>query len=108
MEASSPPRAPLREVQWPTFLGQSDLTSLWQRPAASSNWTEPGPPVSYDLSNFFGNGNVGAMVQATGDGSVSLVLGRTDAYDRRIPGSPFATGSLLCDVAKLPLGTLTL
>lgn len=111
MEASSSsPPAPLRdeEVQWPTFLGRSDLTSLWQRPAASSNWTEPGPPVSYDLANFFGNGNVGAMVQATGEGSVSLVLGRTDAYDRRIPGSPFATGSLLCDVAKLPLGTLTL
>jgi hypothetical protein len=48
------------------------------------------------------------MVQATSNGSVVLVLGRTDVYDRRIPGSPFATGKLLCDVAKLPIGNLTL
>jgi hypothetical protein len=48
------------------------------------------------------------MVQATANGSITLVLGRTDVYDRRLPGSKFATGDLLCDVAKLPIGNLTL
>jgi hypothetical protein len=37
-----------------------------------------------------------------------LVLGRTDVYDRRVPGSAHATGDLLCDVARLPVGNLTL
>ena len=55
-----------------------------------------------------GNGNLGAMVQATPNGSIVLVLGRTDAYDRRVPASQYAVGQLLCDVAKLPIGNLTL
>ena len=95
-------------VNWPEFLGRSDVTSRWSRPSPDEPWAAPGPPFSYDTAAFLGNGNVGAMVQATPDGSVALVLGRTDAYDRRVPGSPFAVDDLLCDVAKLPIGNLTL
>jgi hypothetical protein len=103
-----PPAAPSFNARWEPFLARSDVTSAWSRPAADGAWVEPGPPFSYDTAAFLGNGNVGAMVQATPNGSVTLVLGRTDVYDRRVPGSPFAVDSLLCDVAKLPIGNLTL
>lgn len=98
------------QVSWPQFLARSDLTSAWTRTTGPnrSGWVSPGPPFSYDTAGFLGNGNLGVLVQADGNGSITLVLGRTDVYDRRVPGSPFATGELLCDVAKLPIGNLTL
>ena len=99
---------PAMDVEWPSFLARSDMTSRWSRPSADAAWVEPGPPFSYDKAGFMGNGNLGAMVQATENGSVVLVLGRTDAYDRRVPGSQHAVGQILCDVAKLPIGNLTL
>lgn len=99
---------PALTVKWPAFLGRADVTSSWSRPSAAAAWEMPAPPFTYDTAAFLGNGNVGAMVQASPDGSVTMVLGRTDAYDRRVPGSRFAVDDLLCDVAKLPIGNLTL
>eukprot|EP00035_Acanthoeca_spectabilis_P002600 m.88540 g.88540 ORF g.88540 m.88540 type:complete len:961 (+) comp11655_c0_seq1:149-3031(+) len=104
-----PAGRPQFNVDWASFLARSDLTSEWQRsPQNASLWVLPGLPLTYDTAGFTGNGNVGVLVQATVHGSVTLVLGRTDVYDRRVPGSKYATGELLCDVAKLPLGNLTL
>ena len=66
---------PAMDVEWPSFLARSDMTSRWSRPSADAAWVEPGPPFSYDKAGFMGNGNLGAMVQATENGSVVLVLG---------------------------------
>jgi hypothetical protein len=98
--ASPNPSGLSLDVDWGQFLARSDMTSSWSRHSPSAgSWSHP-PPLTYNLAGFLGNGNVGAMVQATSGGSIVLVLGRTDVYDRRVPGSPFATGKLLCDVVS--------
>ena len=100
--------APQLGVDWSSFLSRSDLIAEWSRASADAAW-DRSPPYTYDLAAFIGNGNVGAMVQAEPqNGSVTLVLGRTDVFDRRTFGTAFAVDKILCDVAKLPIGNLTL
>ena len=70
--AASPPAL---SYSWATFLARADVSSSWSRPSGSAAWALPGPPLTYDTAAFLGNGNVGAMLQATANGSVTLVLG---------------------------------
>jgi hypothetical protein len=62
---------PTFDVDWGAFLSRADMTSVWTRDSqwsSTSSWVLPGPPLSYNLAAFGGNGNVGYMVQATENG----------------------------------------
>ncbi len=60
---------------------------------------------------FYGNGLVGGLVLLDARDplhTLRLQLGRTDVADHRNAGSPYATGSLMFDKPRLPVGSLGL
>jgi hypothetical protein len=52
--ARDPQSTPGLDVDWPSFLGRSDIESSWSRSSASATWDKPGPPLSYDVAGFIG------------------------------------------------------
>ena len=76
-----------------------------------SSCSSPRVALEWEDSAFIGNGLVGALLrvdQRAPTTTLLLDIGRTDVWDRRAPGSPAATGNLMFDRPRLPVGVLRL
>ena len=67
--------------------------------------------VKWEDAAFLGNGLLGALALMDGEDpshTLRLQVGRVDVADRRAPGTPGYTGSLMFDKPRLPVGSLGL
>ena len=65
--------------------------------------------LAWEDSAFIGNGLVGSLLRVDQRAPFTTLLldvGRTDVWDRRVQGSPSATGSMPFDRPRLPVGIL--
>lgn len=63
--------------------------------------------IAWEDSAFFGNGLTGGLLRndpVLWNTSLLLEVGRTDVWDRRAPGSRYATGGVMYDRPRLPVG----
>jgi alpha-L-fucosidase 2 len=67
-------------------------------------------PLAWEDGPWLGNGLQGSILlwDAANPRALRLDVGRVDVWDRRAPGSAFATGSAMFDRPRLPTGVFSL
>ena len=65
-----------------------------------------GKPIAWEDGLWLGNGLQGSILtwDETNPRALRLDVGRTDIWDRRAPGSSYATGAVMFDRPRLPTG----
>ncbi|RMD76057.1 MAG: hypothetical protein D6820_13400, partial [Lentisphaerae bacterium] len=83
------------DIEWTSYLAQSDL--LWNR-----------IPAGWEEAPFVGNGLLGSMLFRHNDHEIKIQIGRGDVQEHRMASGKHATGSVLPDSSRLPIGYFTL
>ena len=99
------PSSLIPNPQWTTYTKNG--TDLKNHSSCSSIDTA----VAWEDAVFYGNGLLGGLVLMDGQDplhTLRLQMGRTDIADHRDAGHPYATGSLMFDKPRLPVGSLGL
>jgi alpha-L-fucosidase 2 len=67
-------------------------------------------PTAWEDGLWLGNGQQGSILlwDTTNPRAMRLEVGRVDIWDRRAPGSKFATGAVMFDRPRLPVGYFSL
>ncbi|MDF7808798.1 hypothetical protein P4E94_15220 [Pontiellaceae bacterium B12219] len=82
-------------VDWPEYIGQQDL--VFKK-----------VPQLWDEAPFIGNGVMGSMIFQTSEKQLTIQIGRGDVQEHRTVSGKNATGEVLPDSSRLPVGYFTL
>jgi alpha-L-fucosidase 2 len=89
---------------WSTFVKGGPLLRNHSRCSVRN------APLAWEDGPWLGNGLQGSILlwDAANPRALRLDVGRADVWDRRAPGSAFATGSAMFDRPRLPTGVFSL